>query len=148
MATLASAQDIHFVPYTGGAKTAAGNDAAKQGAALQQPGDDAKDWDYGTIAHQSTGYRYFKFTNTGDAPLVISGAKGSCGCTIPTYPKEPIMPGESGYLQVKYDTNRKGNFAKTVTLTTNAQSGGTTVLKIHGQVQTSPATPSTSSTPY
>ena len=64
--------------------------------------------DYGEIAKGSDGVRTFEFTNTGDAPLIISNVKSSCGCTVPSIPKEPIMPGESGEIAVKYDTNRVG----------------------------------------
>jgi len=71
--------------------------------------------------------------------LVISAAKGSCGCTVPSYPKEPIMPGESEFIKVKYDTKRTGAFTKYVTLTTNAQANTTTRLKIMGTVD-APAT--------
>jgi hypothetical protein len=73
--------------------------------------------DYGTIQQGADPYRYFNFTNTGDAPLVITHAKGSCGCTVPTYPKDPILPGETGQIKVRYDTNRVGPFTKRVTLT-------------------------------
>ena len=76
--------------------------------------------DYGVIEQGSEPYRVFKFTNTGNAPLIITNAKGSCGCTVPTYPKEPIGPGETSEIKVRYDTNRLGKFTKRVTLTTNA----------------------------
>ncbi|WP_242134597.1 DUF1573 domain-containing protein [Aestuariivivens marinum] len=89
--------------------------------------------DYGTIAYNSDGLRVFKFTNTGDAPIVISKAKGSCGCTVPTYSKNVILPGEKGEIQVKYATNRIGKFTKTVMLTTNA-SQPNKVLRIKGEV--------------
>lgn len=89
--------------------------------------------DYGTIEHNSDGHREFHFTNTGTDPLVIKSAKGSCGCTVPSWPKEPINPGESGVIGVKYATNRVGNFRKTVTLTTNVD-GPNKVLTIKGNV--------------
>lgn len=77
--------------------------------------------DYGTIAHNSNGKREFVFTNNGNKPLIITNAQGSCGCTVPTYPKEPIAPGAKGVIGVNYDTSRGGQpFTKTVTLTTNA----------------------------
>ena len=76
--------------------------------------------DYGTIAKGSNGAREFKFTNTGNAPLVITSASGSCGCTVPTKPTEPIMPGQTGVIGVKYDTQRVGAFTKTVTVSSNA----------------------------
>ena len=77
--------------------------------------------DYGTIAYNADGKREFVFTNNGNKPLIITNAQGSCGCTVPTYPKEPIAPGAKGVIGVKYDTSRGGQaFTKTVTLTTNA----------------------------
>lgn len=76
--------------------------------------------DYGTIEVGADPIRVFKFTNVGTEPLVIKSAKGSCGCTVPTFPKEPILPGASNEIKVKYDTNRPGPFTKRVTLTTNA----------------------------
>ena len=96
--------------------------------------------DYGSIIQESDPFRYFKFTNTGDAPLVINNAKGSCGCTVPTYPKEPIMPGESAEIKVRYDTKRVGPFTKTVTLTTN-EDVGKRILRIKGKVSKKPAEP-------
>ena len=77
---------------------------------------------YGTIEHNADGKREFVFTNNGTEPLIIKNAKGSCGCTVPTWPKEPIMPGETSRIGVKYATNRVGKFTKTITLTTNASS--------------------------
>ena len=77
--------------------------------------------DYGNVAYNSDGRREFVFTNNGNKPLIITNAQGSCGCTVPTYPKEPIAPGAKGIIGVKYDTSRAGQaFTKTVTLTTNA----------------------------
>jgi len=90
---------------------------------------------YGNIEKGADGVRVFKFTNSGAAPLIISNAQGSCGCTVPTYPKEPIMPGETGEIRVKYDTQRVGAFTKYVTLTTNATSNTSTQLKIFGDVK-------------
>ena len=89
--------------------------------------------DYGEIAVNSDGNRVFKFKNTGKSPLIISNVKGSCGCTVPTKPEEPIMPGETGEIKVKYATNRIGPFSKTVTITSNAYEPKV-VLKIKGRV--------------
>ena len=89
--------------------------------------------DYGDIAVNSDGNRVFKFKNIGKSPLIISNVKGSCGCTVPTKPEEPIMPGETGEIKVKYATNRIGPFSKTVTITSNAYEP-TVVLKIKGRV--------------
>lgn len=133
------AQDIKFELYNGdkaGAQDLKTTDE-QQGAKLSQAGT-TTEWNYGTIEKSSTGVRFFKFTNTGTDPLVISNAKGSCGCTVPSYPKEPIMPGEAGYIKVKYDTKRVGAFTKYVTLTTNAASNTTTRLKITGTVEAEP----------
>ncbi len=89
--------------------------------------------DYGEIAANSDGNRVFKFKNVGKSPLIISQVKGSCGCTVPTKPEKPIMPGESGEIKVKYATNRIGPFSKTVTITSNAYED-TKVLRIKGRV--------------
>ncbi len=89
--------------------------------------------DYGTIDQGAEPYRYFKFTNSGQAPLIIKNAKGSCGCTVPEWPKKPILPGESDEIKVRYDTKRVGNFRKTVRLTTNASEEPIT-LTIKGEV--------------
>lgn len=91
--------------------------------------------DYGTIENGADGNREFKFTNTGDAPLVISNAKGSCGCTVPTWPRTPIAPGASDVIKVRYATNRTGGFSKTVTLTTNAVNSPSVRLRIKGTVK-------------
>jgi hypothetical protein len=94
--------------------------------------------DYGTIPHNADGYRSFKFTNVGKEPLIIKDAHGSCGCTVPTAPKEPIQPGQPSEVKVHYATDRIGYFIKTVTLTSNANPT-TKVLVIHGTVLPDPA---------
>jgi hypothetical protein len=95
--------------------------------------------DYGTIAHNSDGKREFVFVNNGTKPLVITNAQGSCGCTVPTTPKEPIAPGAKGVIGVKYATDRVGPFTKTVTITSNAEGQPTKVLTIKGTVLADPA---------
>jgi len=89
--------------------------------------------DYGDIAANSDGNRVFKFKNVGKSPLIITSVKGSCGCTVPTKPEEPILPGETGEIKVKYATNRIGPFSKTVTITSNAYEP-TKVVKVKGRV--------------
>lgn len=89
--------------------------------------------DYGVIQQNAEPVRIFKFKNTGTEPLIIKNAQGSCGCTVPTYPTEPILPGASGEIKVKYDTSRIGKFSKRVTLTTNANPESS-VLTITGEV--------------
>jgi len=75
----------------------------------------------------------FKFTNTGKEPLIISKCKGSCGCTVPECPKEPILPGETGLIKVNYDEKRVGSFNKSITITSNAQNT-TKVIKVKGKI--------------
>ena len=89
--------------------------------------------DYGTVEKGADGIRIFEFTNTGDAPLIISNVKSSCGCTVPSWPKTPIMPGASSEIKVKYDTNRVNPIRKTITVTSNADTP-TIALKIKGEV--------------
>ncbi|MBU2994987.1 DUF1573 domain-containing protein [Cellulophaga baltica] len=90
--------------------------------------------DYGVIEKGDDGVRVFKFTNTGDAPLIISKVSSSCGCTIPKKPTDPILPGKVGEIQVKYDTKRVGPIRKAVTVISNAETP-TVVLKIKGEVK-------------
>ena len=94
--------------------------------------------DYGEIEQNSDPLRVFNFVNDGDAPLIIKHAKGSCGCTVPRYPKEPIMPGESAVIEVRYDTKRIGPFNKSIRLTTNVQEQAL-MLYIKGKVNKAPA---------
>ena len=90
--------------------------------------------DYGTIENGANGEREFAFTNTGKEPLIISKANGSCGCTVASFPRDPIAPGEEGVIKVKYDTKRNGAFQKTVTVSSNAKTA-TKVLNIKGVVK-------------
>ena len=90
--------------------------------------------DYGEIDKGSDGLRVFEFTNTGNAPLVISKVSSSCGCTIPKKPEAPIMPGKTGEIQVKYDTNRVGPIRKAITVISNADTP-TKILKMKGTVK-------------
>ena len=88
--------------------------------------------DYGTIKKDSDGTYDFTFTNTGKIPLVLTNVTSSCGCTIPSWPREPIAPGKSGQIKVKYNTANIGGFSKTITVNSNAK---TVVLTIKGSVQ-------------
>lgn len=98
--------------------------------------------DFGTVREEGGPVTHeFVFTNTGMEPLLISGVRASCGCTTPSWSKEPIAPGESGSITAQYNPlNRPGAFRKTVTVTTNA-GNPTTVLHIQGVVQPKPRTP-------
>ena len=89
--------------------------------------------DYGTVEKGANGIRTFEFTNTGDAPLIVSKVSSSCGCTVPKKPKAPIMPGMTGEIEVKYDTNRVMPIRKTITVLSNAATP-TVSLKIKGEV--------------
>jgi len=89
--------------------------------------------DYGTIEKGADGVRVFQFTNTGEAPLIISKVKSSCGCTVPQWPREAILPGQSGEIKVKYDTKRVMPIRKTITVNSNAERP-TIALKIKGNV--------------
>ena len=93
--------------------------------------------DYGTIEHNADGARKFVFTNNGTEDLLIKNAKGSCGCTVPTWPREAIAPGTTAEIGVKYATNRVGKFTKTITLTTNA-SKKPVILTIKGEANPAP----------
>ncbi len=90
--------------------------------------------DFGTIEYAGDGVYAFKFTNTGKEPLIISDAKGSCGCTVPKWPKEPVLKGQSNYINVSYDTKRPGSFTKTVTINSNAKTPAK-VITIKGMVK-------------
>ena len=90
--------------------------------------------DYGIIEKGADGQRVFKFTNIGKSPLIISNVKTSCGCTVPTVPKEPIMPGQTAEMTVKYDTNRVAPFNKAITIYSNA-SNPKKVVFIKGTVK-------------
>ena len=109
--------------------------------------------DYGEIEKGGDPFCEFLITNTGNEPLIISNAKGSCGCTVPTWEKEPIMPGESSVMTVKYDTKRVGPINKSVTITSNATNSPTKVIRIKGKVlpatveETSPVKKATPGTP-
>jgi Protein of unknown function (DUF1573) len=92
--------------------------------------------DYGSVNKDvDNGLRTFEFTNTGDAPLVINDVKSSCGCTVPTKPTEPILPGKTGIIEVKYSMN-PGPINKTITVDCNAVNvdSGKVLLKIKGTV--------------
>jgi hypothetical protein len=85
---------------------------------------ETKDHDFGTIEADSKVNYSFTFKNTGEADLIITRAMGSCGCTIPEYPKEPIKVGESGKIDVSFNSaNKHGNQKKLVTIYTNTKAG-------------------------
>jgi hypothetical protein len=87
---------------------------------------------FGNIYYASDGTHAFKFVNAGNGPLLLSRPRSSCGCTVPTWPKAPILPGDSGTIHVAYNTHILGEFNKTVTVYSNAPKP--VVLHIHGKV--------------
>ena len=92
------------------------------------------EYNFGDISEDNVVETVFKFTNTGEADLVISNAKGSCGCTVPDFPKTPIKPGESHKIDVKFDSqNRRGFQNKSVTIISNAQPN-IQVLRIKAEI--------------
>lgn len=96
--------------------------------------------DYGVIPYDSDGIREFKFKNVGKSPLTITSVQGECGCTAttidgkPGWPQEPILPGKTGTIKIKYDTKRVGRFEKNITVTSNAKYP-VVKLKIKGEVK-------------
>ena len=106
---------------------------AQSGAKIEFKSDTV---DYGTTTKEDdNGLRVFEFTNTGDAPLIITDVKSTCGCTVPTKPKDPVAPGKTGKIEVKYNMN-PGPIRKTITVQSNAVNvpGGTVALKLKGEV--------------
>jgi hypothetical protein len=104
---------------------------------------DSETIDFGTIDYDANGVREFKFTNVGKSPLTITAVTAECGCTTTTidgkqgWPSEPILPGKSGVIKIKYDTKRVGRFEKNVTITSNAKFA-TKKLKIKGEIKPKP----------
>jgi len=94
--------------------------------------------DYGDVPYNGDGKCEFRFTNTGNEPLLVLKPKSSCGCTVSTWPQDPILPGKSEVIKVTYRTNRVGNFDKKVTVTSNAVQNPTVVLRIKGRVLDQP----------
>lgn len=96
--------------------------------------------DFGTIQRGTPQETTFKFTNTGDAPLIITNAKSSCGCTVPNPPKDPIAPGETGELVVKFNGSGQNQVTKTITVNANTAKGSE-ILRIKAFVQAPGETP-------
>jgi hypothetical protein len=106
---------------------------AQKGAKLELKSDTV---DYGTVTKEDdNGLRVFEFKNTGDAPLIIKEVKSTCGCTVPSWPKDPIAPGKSGKIEVKYNMGL-GPIRKTITVQSNASNypDGVVPLKLKGEV--------------
>ena len=89
---------------------------------------------YGTIQKGGNGDCEFTFWNDGNEPLILQNVKASCGCTTPSYTQKPVMPGKTGTIHVRYNTNNVGGFTKTITITSNAVNESRVVVKIKGNV--------------
>jgi hypothetical protein len=95
--------------------------------------------DFGTIIEGEMATYEFTFTNNGDEPIIISNVSASCGCTTPSWTREPVMPGEKGSIKAVYNSqNRPGPFTKQITITSNATTA-TKVLTIKGVVNRQPS---------
>jgi hypothetical protein len=100
-----------------------------------------ENYNFGTVKEGEKVQHIYKFTNTGTNPLTITDAKGSCGCTVPQWPKEPIAPGATGEIKVEFDSKGKpGKQSKTVTVKANTEPFNT-ILKIEGDVTPDPNSP-------
>ena len=96
----------------------------------------ADNHDFGDVQEGPTADYEFTFKNTGKEPIIIQRVQPSCGCTTPSYSKEPIAPGKTGTIKASYNTSgRPGQFTKTLTVVSNA---GTKVLTIKGTVEKAP----------
>lgn len=92
-------------------------------------------YNYDTISKGSSGECVFEFTNVGDEPLIITSAFSSCGCTVPTWPKEPVLPGAKNSIKVKYNTGQTGPFTKVIVVKSNATTNKKAILRIKGVVK-------------
>ena len=90
--------------------------------------------DYGDVVKGGDGESTFTFTNTGTEPLILSAVRSSCGCTTPFWTSEPVMPGKTGEIKVRYNTNSVGTINKSVTVSSNAVNSPSTILRITGKV--------------
>ncbi|MDF1546504.1 MAG: DUF1573 domain-containing protein [Bacteroidales bacterium] len=92
------------------------------------------DHNYGTIKYKGDGIYEFVYKNTGKVPLIIKRVDSSCGCTVPSWDKEPIAPNGKGKIVVKYDTNRIGSFIKSIKVFSNAENSPVELI-IRGEVK-------------
>jgi Protein of unknown function (DUF1573) len=140
--TLGFVASLSFVSF---AQEHSANDGHNHGAVATTPAPtsladikfDNMVHDYGNITQGDNGECVFKFKNTGKEPLIITMCQGSCGCTVPQCPKDPILPGKTGEIKVKYDTQRVGPISKSVTVQSNAKSGVQTI-QIKGSIAAKP----------
>ncbi len=101
---------------------------------------DKETHDYGTIYVNGDGNCAFTFTNTGTEPLILSDVRAGCGCTVPEWPREPVLPGKSAVIKVKYTTvSTPHQINKSIVVTSNSVDNSTVVLRIIGQVVQPPS---------
>ena len=91
-------------------------------------------YDYGEIPQNGNGCCFFYYRNTGTAPLLLHSVTTSCGCTVPTWSKKPLLPGKTGKIMVRYNTSLPGEFRKIVCVKSNAANRNPAILRIHGRV--------------
>lgn len=125
---------LSFV-FTLGVKQAFAQPEVLNGAQIQF---EKESHDYGSIENGANGDCVFTFKNTGNAPLILENVKGSCSCTVPKWPTEPILPGETGKIEVHYNTANSGPISKTVTISSNAVNEPMKVVRIKGNVLPAP----------
>ena len=89
---------------------------------------------FGSIQQSRDGRCSFPFTNTGDAPLIIVQCRSSCGCLVPFWSHEPVPPGGTSTIDLRYDTSRTGRFTKTITVESNDRNDAIILLRITGTV--------------
>lgn len=89
---------------------------------------------YGTIKKEAEGTRELLITNKGIYPLIINSCKATCGCTVPICPIEPIMPGKTEVVKIKYNTHNVGSFSKNITVYSNDQNNPVSIVRIYGEV--------------
>ena len=136
-----AASDLTSATTPAAAATPAANKADAAGAPAVPTGPttvmefDATDFDFGMVDEGEKVSHTYNFKNTGSEPLILSNAKGSCGCTVPKWPKEPIAPGESGVITVEFNSkNKKGKRNQKVTITANTDPAQTFIY-LKGEVK-------------
>lgn len=117
----------------GGKKDAQMTEVKKEKRAVMAWERNARKWDFGDIERGKKVSHVFKFKNTGNAPLIIADVATSCGCTMPEYPREPIMPGKESQVKVTFNGEGWDRFTKSVTLTVNTREGRE-ILYITGNI--------------
>lgn len=121
--------------FTLGMKQANAQPEVLNGAQIQF---EKESHDYGTIENGANGDCVFVFKNTGNSPLILESVKGSCSCTVPEWPTQPILPGKTAEIKVHYNTGNSGPITKTVTIVSNAVNEPTKVVRIKGTVLPKP----------